>query len=185
MTKQLEVLAISGSLRAGSYNTALLRAAARIDCGMFAIRPETQLGRLPLYNQDLDTDPAPGPVIALRERVAAADALLIATPEHNSSIPAALKNAIDWISTASGALLLDKPIAIAGASPGQFGSIRAQQALRQVLASVGADVVAKPDVAVFRSDTRFTGGGALTDPRTTELLRDLLAALAGKLRPRT
>ncbi|WP_086828007.1 NADPH-dependent FMN reductase [Allokutzneria sp. NRRL B-24872] len=178
--RELTVLAMSGSLRAGSHNTALARAAVKLNPGGLAIEIERDLGGLPLYDQDLDTGAPPAPVAALRARIAAADALLITTPEHNASIPAALKNAIDWISTAPGGLLLGKPVAIAGASPGPFGSVRAQLALRQILASVGAEVVVKPEVVVFRCDTRIGDDGALADPYTAELLRELLGALRHK-----
>ncbi|MET7338910.1 NADPH-dependent FMN reductase [Nonomuraea sp. NPDC005650] len=177
---EVNVLALSGSLRADSHNTALLRAARTLHSGGLAIDIDHDLGRLPLYNQDLDTGAPPTPVTELRARVAAADALLIATPEHNASVPAALKNAIDWVSTAPEGLLLDKPVAIAGASPGPFGSVRAQLALRQILASMGAELVVKPEVTVFHCDTRFTHDRRLTDPYTAGLLRELLDALARK-----
>jgi chromate reductase len=179
---ELNVLAMSGSLRARSHNTALLHAARKLNPGGVAIEIEHDLRRLPLYDQDLDTGTPPPQVAALRARIAAADALLIATPEHNASVPAALKNAIDWISTAPDGLLHGKPVAIAGASPGPFGSVRAQLALRQILAAVGAEVVVKPEVIVFRCDTRFTGDGVLSDPYAAELLRDLLGGLIRKAR---
>ncbi|MBE1588949.1 NADPH-dependent FMN reductase [Nonomuraea angiospora] len=178
---QIDVLALSGSLRADSHNTALLHAARTLHSGGLAIDIDHDLGRLPLYNQDLDTGAPPLPVAELRARVAAADALLIATPEHNASVPAALKNAIDWVSTAPEGLLRGKPVAIAGASPGPFGSVRAQLALRQILASVGAEVLVKPEVTVFHCDTRFARDDRrLTDPYTADLLRELLDALARK-----
>lgn len=176
---ELNVLALSGSLRAGSYNTALLHAARRLSPGGLAIDVHPGLGRLPLYDQDLDTASPPPAVAELRARIAAADALLIAVPEHNASLPAALKNAIDWASTTPERLLHGKPVAIVGASPGPFGSVRAQLALRQVLAAVGAEAVVKPEVVVFGCDARLSDG-ALTDPHTAELLRELLGALARK-----
>lgn len=180
---ELNVLAMSGSLRTGSYNTALLHAARKLSPGGIAIEIEQELGMLPLYGEDSDTGTPPAPVAALRARIAAADALLIATPEHNASIPAVLKNAVDWISTAPDGLLHGKPVAIAGASPGAFGSVRAQLVLRQVLAAVGAEVVVKPEVTVFRCDTRFGADGILIDPYTADLIRDLLGALVRKSRP--
>jgi len=179
---ELNVLAISGSLRAGSHNTALLHAARKLNPGGLAIEIAQDLNRIPLYDQDLDTKTPPASVVALRTRIAKADALLIATPEHNASIPAALKNTIDWISTDPGGLLHGKPVAIAGASPGPFGSVRAQLALRQILAAVGAEVVVKPEVIVFRCDTSFGDDGVLSDPYAAELLRDLLSALIRKSR---
>ncbi|WP_067139233.1 NADPH-dependent FMN reductase [Microtetraspora malaysiensis] len=176
---ELNVLALSGSLRAGSFNTALLCAARKLNPGGLVIDIHQGLGRLPLYGQDLDTATPPAPVAALRARVGAADALLIATPEHNASVPAALKNAIDWISTAPDRLLHGKPVAIMGASPGPFGSVRAQLALRQILAAVGAETVVKPEVVVFGCDARLIGD-VVTDPHSAELLRELLDALARK-----
>ncbi|WP_181777645.1 NADPH-dependent FMN reductase [Amycolatopsis pittospori] len=178
---ELKILALSGSLRAGSYNTALLRAARRIGPGGMTIELYSGLGELPLYSQDLDTGTPPEAVTALRRHIAEADGLLIATPEHNSSVPAALKNAIDWASTGSSPLS-GKPIAMAGASPGAFGSIRAQQALRQILAAIGSDVVVKPEVTVFRSHERFDDDGKLTDDFTASLLSDLLASLDRTIR---
>ncbi|UUV34819.1 NAD(P)H-dependent oxidoreductase [Amycolatopsis roodepoortensis] len=183
---ELKILAISGSLRDGSYNTALLHAARKLNPGGMTIELYRGIGDLPLYRQDLDTASPPEPVADLRRRVAEADGLLIATPEHNASVPAALKNAIDWASRpAAESPLPGKPIAIAGASPGAFGSVRAQQALRQILASIGADVVVKPEVTVFRSHERFDGEGTLTDDFTASLLAELLTALAGTIRPFT
>ncbi|ALG09469.1 NADPH-dependent FMN reductase [Kibdelosporangium phytohabitans] len=177
---ELTVLALSGSLRGRSHNTALLHAARKLNPGGLAIEIEQDLALLPLYDQDMDTESPPVAVTALRARIAAADALLIATPEHNASVPAALKNAIDWASTAPCGLLRGKPVAIAGASPGPFGSVRAQLALRQILAAVGAEVVVKPEVTVFHCDTRLTDDGVLTDSHSAGLLRDLLTALARK-----
>ncbi|MFF4196975.1 NADPH-dependent FMN reductase [Nonomuraea sp. NPDC001831] len=182
---ELTILALSGSLRAQSHNTALLHAARTLSLGGPAIAIEDDLGRLPLYNQDLDSGTPPVTVAEFRARIAAADALLIATPEHNASVPAALKNAIDWASTPPEGLLRGKPVAIAGASPGPFGSVRAQLALRQILAAVGAEVVVKPEVTVFHCDTRFTSERELSDPYTADLLRELLNALSRKVRPYT
>jgi chromate reductase, NAD(P)H dehydrogenase (quinone) len=179
---QETILALSGSLRAGSYNTALLKAAVKHNSGRASIEIYEDLGRLPMYNQDHDNDNPPPLVVELRRRVAAAEGLLIFTPEHNASIPAALKNAIDWVSTEpAGGILLGKPTAIAGASPGAFGSARGQMALRQILASVGADVLAKPEVAVFHCHERFDGDGSLTDPMTVSLLNQLIDALSARI----
>ncbi|MGK4593873.1 NADPH-dependent FMN reductase [Amycolatopsis sp. w19] len=180
---ELKILAISGSLRDGSHNTALLHAARKVNPGGMDIELYPGLGELPLYRQDLDTASPPEPVADLRRRVAEADGLLIATPEHNASLPAALKNAIDWASTPiAESPLPGKPIAIAGASPGAFGSVRAQQSLRQILASIGSDVVVKPEVTVFRSHERFDNEGTLTDDFTASLLVELLSALNATIR---
>jgi chromate reductase len=182
---ELRILAISGSLRTGSHNTALVRAAQKLNPGGMSIELYEGLGNLPLYNADLDTGQPPEAVADLRRRIIEADGLLICTPEHNYSIPAALKNAMDWASTPMpNWALLHKPIAIAGASPTAMGTVRAQLALRQVFLWTDCDVVVKPEVAVFRSFERFDAEGNLTDETTAGLLRDLLIALADKIRTR-
>ncbi|WP_367129038.1 NADPH-dependent FMN reductase [Saccharothrix sp. HUAS TT1] len=182
--RELKILALSGSLRAGSYNTALVHAARKVNPGGMAIELYEGLGDLPLYNADLDTDEPPAAVADLRDRITAADGLLIATPEHNYSIPAALKNALDWASTPLPRWALQgKPVAIAGASPTAMGTARAQLALRQVFLWTDCDVVVKPEVAVFRCHERFEDG-VLTDEVSAALLRDLLLALERKIRNR-
>lgn len=182
---EFRVLALSGSLRADSYNTALLRAAAELGAGTVRIDLHPGLGELPLYNQDLESGELPSAVRELHQRVLRADALLIATPEHNASIPAALKNAIDWLSRMpDGAEIAGKPTAIVGASPGPLGSVRAQLALRQILGSVGADVLAKPEVIVFQAHERFDDAGTLTDDYTETLLLELTGALARRIATR-
>ncbi|GAA2099899.1 NAD(P)H-dependent FMN reductase [Streptomyces albiaxialis] len=177
-----KVLAISGSLRADSYNTALLRAAVKHSSGALDIEPYEDLGTLPMFNEDLDNNAPPYEVAELRRRVAAADGLLIVTPEHNASVPAALKNALDWISTPpAGGIAVGMPTAIAGASPGAFGSARGQLALRQILTSIGAEALAKPEVAVFNCHERLDADGTVTDPTTTDLLNRLTDALAARI----
>ncbi|MGW4246612.1 NADPH-dependent FMN reductase [Nocardia sp. NPDC004722] len=180
-----KILAFSGSLRADSHNTALLRAAQKFGAGL-DIEIYDRLREIPPYDMDLDT-PALRPAIVqeLRDRITAADGLLIATPEFNYSIPGVLKNALDWVSTdwtkAEGLPLLRKPIAIMGAAPTQFGSVRAQLALRQVFVWTESDVVVKPEVIAFRSHERFDDDGNLIDETTIGLLTGLLAALATKI----
>ncbi|MFF3641376.1 NADPH-dependent FMN reductase [Streptomyces sp. NPDC002564] len=178
----LNVLAISGSLRADSHNTALLRAARDLAPEHVLVDLYDGLRDIPPYDMDLDNaELRPAAVRDLRGRIAAADALLIATPEFNYSVPGVLKNAIDWASTdwsgTEGLPLHRKPIALMGAAPTNFGSVRAQLALRQVFLWTDADVIAKPEVIVFRSHERFDEAGALTDPVTRTLLGDLLDAL--------
>ncbi|MGS2809540.1 NADPH-dependent FMN reductase [Nocardia sp. MW-W600-9] len=179
------VLALSGSLRADSHNTALLRAAQKFGAGL-DIEIYSGLREIPPYDQDLDTpDHRPAAVADLRRRIAAADGVLIATPEFNYSIPGVLKNAIDWVSTdwtrTEGLPLLRKPVAIMGAAPTQFGSVRAQLALRQVFVWTESDVVVKPEVIAFRSHERFDDAGNLVDETTIDLLQGLLAALTAKI----
>ncbi|MGC4945619.1 NADPH-dependent FMN reductase [Streptomyces sp. DT224] len=182
----IDVLAISGSLRADSHNTALLRAARTVAPDGVSIDLYDGLRDIPPYDLDLDTpDLRPAPVTRLRARITAADALLIATPEFNYSMPGVLKNALDWVSTdwtgTEGLPLHRKPVALTGAAPTNFGSVRAQLALRQVFLWTDSDLVVKPEVIVFRSHERFDEKGNLVDPTTTRLLTDLLVALRRKV----
>lgn len=171
----LHILGLSGSLRAESYNSALLRAAAELLPA--DMRLETiSLADLPLFNQDNET-PFPPAVERLRARIAAADALLIAAPEYNSSITAALKNAVDWASRPPRQPLAGKPVGIIGASTGNFGTVRAQLHLRQILTHVGALTLPKPEVLVARAETAFDQHGNLVDETARGFLRDHLAAL--------
>ncbi|CAM5480604.1 hypothetical protein SAVIM338S_03277 [Streptomyces avidinii] len=182
---ELKILAISGSLRAGSHNTALLRAARKHQPAGLDIEIYEGLREIPPYDRDLDNpQDRPAAVADLRRRVNGADGLLIATPEFNYSVPGTLKNAIDWASTdwtkEEGLPLHRKPVAILGAAPTNFGTVRAQLALRQVFLWTDSDVVVKPEVQVFRSHERFDESGNLTDEATIALLRDLLGALKTK-----
>ncbi|WP_369185738.1 NADPH-dependent FMN reductase [Streptomyces sp. Y1] len=182
----LKILAISGSLRANSHNTALLHAARKFNPGGLDIEVYDRLREIPPYDFDLDTAEArPAVVQELRDRITAADGLLIATPEFNYSVPGVLKNAIDWVSTdwskSEGLPLQRKPTAILGAAPTNFGSVRAQLALRQVFVWTHTDVVVKPEVMVFRSHERFDDEGNLVDEGTIALLQSLLGALKEKI----
>ncbi|MFI6642647.1 NADPH-dependent FMN reductase [Streptomyces sp. NPDC050504] len=180
-----KIIAISGSLRADSHNTQLLRAAQKFNPGGLDIEIYEDLRDIPPYDMDLDTpERRPAVVAELRRRVLEADGLLIATPEFNYSIPGVLKNALDWLSTdwtkTEGLPLHRKPTAILGAAPTNFGTVRAQLALRQVFVWTNSDVVVKPEVHVFRSHERFDGDGNLTDQVTIDLLQGLLSELRSK-----
>ncbi|MEU3606686.1 NADPH-dependent FMN reductase [Streptomyces sp. NPDC035033] len=184
------VLAVSGSLRADSYNTLLLRAARKFNPGGLDIEIYEDLREIPPYDQDLDhPDRRPAAVAELRRRAAEADGILIATPEFNYSVPGVLKNALDWISTdwtgTEGLPLHRKPIAILGAAPTNFGTVRAQLALRQVFVWTDSDVVVKPEVHLFRAHERFDADGNLTDEVSIGLLRELLTALRSKIEARS
>ncbi|MFJ9609792.1 NADPH-dependent FMN reductase [Kitasatospora sp. NPDC101176] len=181
-----KVFALSGSLRADSHNTALLRAAQAFDPAGMEIEIYDGLREIPPYDYDLDHPGLrPAVVEELRRAVAAADGLLVATPEFNYSVPGVLKNALDWLSTdwsrTEGVPLRHKPTAIMGAAPGSFGSVRAQLALRQVFLCTDSDVVAKPELVAFRSHERFDGEGTLVDEGTIGILKDLLTALQDKI----
>ena len=176
----LHVLGISGSLRKTSYNTALLRMAAELmppDMTLEII----DLAPLPMFNQDFEK-PFSEVVVEFRTHLAQADAVLIATPEYNSSVSGALKNAIDWASRAPQPPLNGKPVAIIGASTGNFGTVRAQLHLRQVLTYVGALPLGKPEVLVSRAEQVFDSDGTLLDEIARGFLRDLLVAFAGWIR---
>ncbi|WP_330297006.1 NADPH-dependent FMN reductase [Streptomyces sp. NBC_00503] len=184
-TTAFKILAISGSLRADSHNTRLLHAARKHQPGGLDIEIYGGLRDIPPYDQDLDNpQDRPAAVTELRRRITESDGLLIATPEFNYSIPGTLKNAIDWVSTdwtkQEGLPLHRKPVAILGAAPTNFGTVRAQLALRQVFVWTDSDVVVKPEVQVFRSYERFDENGNLTDETTIGLVRDLLSALKAK-----
>lgn len=175
LNRPLLIAGISGSLRKDSYNTALLQAAAElIPEGM--LLDTIDIASLPMFNQDFEK-PFPKSVVVFRDKLEKADAILIATPEYNSSIPGALKNAIDWASRSPQSPLRGKPAAIMGASTGKFGTIRAQLYLRQVLIHVGALPLGKPEVLVARAEQAFDVNGKLVDETTRGFLQELLLAL--------
>ena len=138
----MRILAISGSLRSGSYNTELLRVAAAAAPDDVEVELYEGLKEVPAYDADDDAEPRPEPVERLKEAIAAADAVLFATPEYNSSIPGALKNALDWVSRPLlESPLRNKPVAVISASTGMFGAVWAQAELKKVLGAIGARVL--------------------------------------------
>lgn len=173
----IRVVGISGSLRAGSYNTAALKAA-------IALAPEgmtieaAEIGDLPLYNDDVRVAGYPPQVQRFRDQLAAADAILFVTPEYNYSIPGVLKNAIDWASRPPSQPFDNKPVAIMGASGGALGTARAQYHLRQMLIFLNAFPLNKPEVMIGVAQTKFDDGGKLIEEQTKEFIRSLLKALA-------
>src|SRR5918999_495256 len=181
----MKILALSGSLRQGSYNTALARAARELAPDGVEIELFEGLARLPHYDQDLDERDASAPpaVRRLRERMEDADALLVVTPEYNGSVPGVLKNAIDWASARHrGSSFENKTVAIAGATTGQYGAIWAQQDLRKVLGISGARVI-HGELPVSRAQDVFDGSGRLTDELVAERLRKHLAQLVAEAKP--
>ena len=177
----MRILAVSGSLRGGSFNTSLLQAAAEAAPEGVELELWEGLGDLPLYDGDLDDLPyPPEPVRRLREDWAAADAILFATPEYNGSVPGGLKNAIDWASRPrlEGALR-NKPVAVVGASTGQFGALWAQQDLKRILGIAGARVVGT-EIPVSRAQERIDTDGRLLDGEVFEQLRLHLTTLASE-----
>jgi len=171
------ILGIAGSLRRASYNRGLLRAAQQImldgvEIGAFDLLP------IPLYNADVEAEGDPPPVQELKARIRSADALLIAAPEYNYSIPGVLKNAIDWASRPpQDSPLRHKPVALMGASPGGFGTVRSQLALRQTFLFTKSDVLLEPELYVSAASSKFDADGNLTDDRTREHVGALVASL--------
>ncbi len=177
----MRLLAISGSLRAGSYNSLLLQAAAA-ECPTVELVVWRALAEIPAFDEDLLV--VPSAVAALRDAIAQSDAVLIATPEYNASVPGALKNALDWASRPFDAnALRGKPAAIIGASRGLFGAVWAQAELRKVLRAIGADVDER-DLPVPRAHEAFTPDGRLRDPQLAAALETLLDRLSQRARKR-
>jgi chromate reductase, NAD(P)H dehydrogenase (quinone) len=173
----MKVLAISGSLRSASHNTQLLRAAEELSPAEVDFVLYDGLKGVPPYDEEDDVHPAPPAVAALRRAIAEADAVLIATPEYNSSVPGHLKNALDWVSRpVTTNPLRSKPVAVVGASTGAFGAVWAQAELRKVLAAIGARVV-DAEVAVGHAPTRFDEHGRLEDESLQEQLAETVEAL--------
>ena len=174
----MKVLGISGSLRRDSHNTKLLRRAAELLPSSAQLVPYDELKAIPPYDADDDDheQPLPG-VERLKDAIADADAILIATPEYNGSIPGVLKNAIDWVSRPAGqSVLRYKPVAVVGASTGRFGAVWAQAELRKVLGIIGARVIDR-DVPVGCADDAFDEAGRLVDPHLEEQLAEIVTAL--------
>jgi len=178
----MQVLGLSGSLRAGSHNLRLLRAAARRLPPGAELAVWDGLAAVPPYSEDLDVEPAPAPVARLREALARADAVLIATPEYNASVPGQLKNALDWASRPfPGNVLRDKPAAVIGASTGLFGAVWAQAEVRKVLKTIGARVV-EHELPVGQAHGAFGPDGDLADPELRAQLAEVVDALLREVR---
>jgi len=176
----MRVLGISGSLRRDSYNAALLRHVGELfeaEGAEFDIYHG--LRDIPAYDEDSDTADAPEAVSRIREAVRDADAVFFVTPEYNSSIPGALKNALDWVSRpmATSALRY-KPVAVIGASSGMFGAVWAQAELRKVLGAIGA-LVTEGEVAVGNAGERFEQNGRLNDPNLEQEVHEVVVTLLG------
>lgn len=167
------VLGISGSLRLGSYNTALLRAAQELAPADMNI-VTTGIEAVPLYNADTQTQGFPESVLSLAEAVRKSDGVLIATPEYNYSIPGVLKNTIDWLSRVDDQPFATKPIALMGASMGAQGTSRAQYHLRQVFVFLDGRVMNRPEVFVGAAHTKMDESGTLIDEDTRKFLASYL-----------
>ena len=173
------LLGISGSLRAGSYNTRLVHEAARLfDPADFTLADL----RLPLYDGDLeDAHGIPQEVQRLADQIAAADAVVISTPEYNKSISGVLKNALDWVSRTKGAPWRDKPVAIVSATGGRAGGERTQFALRLCLTPFRPRLLTGPEVLVGQCADQFDDAGRLTNDRYENNLSELMLALKDEI----
>ncbi len=183
----MKILGICGSLRKVSYNRGLL-AAARDQAPDGTTIEIAEVRGIPLFDQDLEAQGDPAPVATLKEQIRQADAVLIATPEYDWGVPGVLKNALDWVSRPAGqSALKQKPLAMMGASDGPWGTTRAQLQLRQTLTYMDVLTLPSPWVYVALAKEKFDASGALTDERTREQVKGLVAALIAwteRLRPR-
>lgn len=182
------IVGISGSLRQGSYNTALLRAAgAMMPAG--SRLDQASIRAFTLYNGDDEAAyGVPAEVAALKDAIAAADGLLLVTPEYNNSIPGVAKNAIDWLTRPASDIprvFGGKPVAIIGASPGGFGTILSQNAWLSVMRTLRAELWAGGRLMVSRAGSVFDAQGNITDSRTNDALREYLEGFVAYARART
>ena len=176
MDAQINVLGIAGSLRKGSLNRALLRAAGRLSPGHLTIRVFDGLDAVPLFNEDIEGPPekVPAGVKAMHEAVANCDGILFATPEYNQSMSGVLKNAIDWISRAVPNCLGGKPVAIMGATAGMWGTRLAQAALRQTLHACGTLVMPTPAIYIAGAANILAPDGVVEDAQVRADLANFL-----------
>ena len=177
MAEPIRILGVAGSLRRGSLNRALLRAAAELAPDGVNIDAFDLLS-VPLYNGDVEAAGDPDGVAAFKAAIRAADGVLFVCPEYNHGVPGVMKNAVDWASRpASDAALNGKPVGIIGASPGQTGSARGQSQLRQAFEFTNSYCMPQPEILVFRAHEKFDEAGRLTDEATAKYLRAYLEAL--------
>ncbi|MDQ3227281.1 MAG: NAD(P)H-dependent oxidoreductase [Chloroflexota bacterium] len=171
------VAGIVGSLRAGSYNRALFRAAVSAVPSRLQI-VEAPILDVPLFNQDVEDAGDPEAVAGLRQAISGADGVLIFCPEYNAGIPGVLKNALDWASRMHNGqrVLWDKPVGIMGASDGRFGTTRSQMAMRSLLPQLGMRLMPTPAVMIAQVEELVDDDGNLSDEKTRERIREHLEA---------
>jgi chromate reductase, NAD(P)H dehydrogenase (quinone) len=179
----MRILAVSGSLRSGSYNTGLLRALREEAPEGVEIELYDGLASIPAYDADLDDVPGPDPVEALRDIVRGVDGVFFATPEYNSSVPGALKNALDWASRPLATnVFRNKPVAVISSSAGAFGGVWAAAELRKVLGAMGARIT-DVELAVGHASEKFDEDGTLVDYDVRDTLREGLETLLAEIVP--
>ena len=177
-SEALRIVGIAGSLRSGSYNRALLRAAQDLapngmDIDIF------DLIDVPLYNGDVEALGEPSAVAALKQAIHASEGVLLVTPEYNHGVPAVMKNAVDWASRPpESAALAEKPVGIIGASPGITGSARGQSQLRQAFEFTNSFCMPQPELLVFKAHEKFDPDGKLIDAATEQRLAGYLTSFA-------
>ncbi|CAN5885265.1 NAD(P)H-dependent FMN reductase [soil metagenome] len=177
-SRGLTVVGFAGSLRQGSFNRALLRAAVELAPEGMTIE-SVEIARIPLYNADVEARGDPEPVAAFKRAIGASDGLLISTPEYNLGVPGTTKNAIDWASRPPrDSVLNGKPVALMGATPGMGGTARGQSQLRQAFVFTNSYAMPQPEVLVRRASELFDDQGRLTDEPTREHLVKFLNAFA-------
>lgn len=179
---ELRVAGFAGSLRAGSYNRSLLRAAAELAPVGMEI-DEIDISGVPLFDADLEAAGDPPAVAGLKRRIGASHGLLIAAPEYNHGVAGVTKNAVDWLSRPPRASVLDRlPVGVMGASPGRTGTARGQSQLRQAFVFTNSFCLPQPEVLVAAAHEKFDEEGRLTDEPTRNHLRKFLEAFAGWVR---
>src|SRR5438045_130577 len=174
MAEQLKVLGVCGSARKASLSMAALRACKELAPAGLSISI-ANIGDIPMYNQDVFDAGIPQPAKRFYDEIAAADGVLIATPEYNFSLPPLLKNAIDWVSKMPKQPFDNKPIAVFSASQGPLGGARVQYDVRKILVQLWGLVLPRPEVFIGAAQTKFDKDGKLTDEATRKFLTDLLA----------
>lgn len=176
----MNIIAISGSLRKGSSNTALLRALQQLAPKDMRVEI-ARIDNLPLYNQDAEAAFPPA-AQALKDAVAAADGIIVATPEYNRSIPGVLKNAIDWVSRPYGKnSFVGKPVLVAGVSSGKIGTAVAQSHVRQIMLYLDADVIGQPELYLGPAQEVFDTEGKISNESMKELLAKALETLKSRV----